>query len=480
MSSLRVVGANRTTEPDRRGPAAQANSPSGTTGFPETLGSASNALERPQTGQAGSLTTPETQQALPAQNTNRGSQRHSPHEKSPGGQGVAVTDPIVAPVADPATQSLAENSAIPTEPNRDAPPEAVLPWRGSGAGGQNVTAAPIANEGGRRLPTRRGPEETGATHTLGAAGPNLTGATSGGQFAAGSSPEGDSNGHPMVSRVADEVRLAVLAGAGANPDVTRETSQEQTIAPDGSDTSAAAHADPASLSADPATLAVSDISGLSFSFSDLSAMNPIPDALERSLVIAARLVSDDNDITAPFRSAPRSSDDFHLTASPGLVANAPTSMAGNTASAGSPVGNSPASAAANLSPTDLSAQLFHHVVGSAEAGGREVVLQLHPPELGDLTVRVLVTGRGVSAWFASPQIPVQQAISQAIGQLQTDLGNAGYNLTGAWVGADAGSTRERDARSLVPQQRGAVDSPSSEGSTGLPTLSAASGVSIYV
>ena len=112
------------------------------------------------------------------------------------------------------------------------------------------------------------------------------------------------------------------------------------------------------------------------------------------------------------------------------------------------------------------------------------MLQLHPPELGDLTVRVLLHGREVSAWFATPQIQVQQAISQAIGQLQTDLGSVGYNLASASIGADAwspsGSPGERDEGSLTPQQQGAINRSSGERSSGGPGLSSASGVSIYV
>src|SRR5262249_48544099 len=131
-----------------------------------------------------------------------------------------------------------------------------------------------------------------------------------------------------------------------------------------------------------------------------------------------------------------------------------------------------------------SAQLFHHVIGSVSSGGQEIVLQLHPPELGDLTVRVLVDGREVSAWFAAPQIQVQQAISQAIGQLQTDLGNVGYNLASASIAAEAwnpsGSRDERDEGSPTPQQQGAINRSSGERSLGGPRLSSASGVSIYV
>jgi flagellar hook-length control protein FliK len=158
------------------------------------------------------------------------------------------------------------------------------------------------------------------------------------------------------------------------------------------------------------------------------------------------------------------------------MAGAPNPLAGNIDLAASPSqGSAPSS-----QPVDLADQLAHHVMTSIDNGGREVVLQLHPPELGELTVRVLVSGRDVSAWFGSEQIPVQQAINQAIGQLQAELGNAGYNLNGAWVGADASGSREWDSRSFVPPPRGTADRSSSQGSPAPSTPSAASGVSIYV
>ena len=189
-------------------------------------------------------------------------------------------------------------------------------------------------------------------------------------------------------------------------------------------------------------------------------------------------------VQAPPPSALRNSEDQVRAAVPNLVVDVHTAETGNAAPGGLPGAASSPSSAANSFPADLSAQLFHHVMGSVGNGGQEVVLRLDPPELGDLTVRVLVHGREVSAWFATPQIQVQQAISQAIGQLQTDLGNAGYNLNSASVGTDAwspsGSPGERDEGSQTSRQQGAVNRPSAEKSPGRPRLSSASGVSIYV
>jgi flagellar hook-length control protein FliK len=110
-----------------------------------------------------------------------------------------------------------------------------------------------------------------------------------------------------------------------------------------------------------------------------------------------------------------------------------------------------------------------------------MVMRLHPPELGDLTIRVTVSGHDVSAWFTSPQPEVQNAISAAIGQLQTDLGTAGYNLNGAWVGADASGAQQQSAQAPTPLP---LRTPSTAASLALPAAvasrPAASGLNIYV
>ncbi|MGH7092815.1 MAG: flagellar hook-length control protein FliK, partial [Stellaceae bacterium] len=86
---------------------------------------------------------------------------------------------------------------------------------------------------------------------------------------------------------------------------------------------------------------------------------------------------------------------------------------------------------------DLGDRLSHQIVRLLANSDHSAVVRLHPPELGEVTVRVAIEGRDVTAWFGASQPLVQQTISQAIGQLHADLGSAGYNLSGAWVGADA-------------------------------------------
>jgi flagellar hook-length control protein FliK len=91
----------------------------------------------------------------------------------------------------------------------------------------------------------------------------------------------------------------------------------------------------------------------------------------------------------------------------------------------------------------ISNQVAAHLVRLVSSGTQEMVVRLRPAELGDVTVRIALNGRDVSAWFAAPQPQVQTAISAAMGQLQTSLGDAGYNLSGAWVGADGGNAQQQ-------------------------------------
>ena len=157
-------------------------------------------------------------------------------------------------------------------------------------------------------------------------------------------------------------------------------------------------------------------------------------------------------------------------------------VAGNAATP-TPLADAPTGTAAPAAPATLGDSVSRQVMGMIAAGGHEATLRLHPPELGDLTVRVVVAGRDVSAWFGSPQPQVQQAISHAFDQLRSDLGGAGYNLTGAWVGADSSGMQRRPG-AAPPPPAAARTAPSVPGvaATGAasPTLPASSRVSVYV
>jgi len=132
------------------------------------------------------------------------------------------------------------------------------------------------------------------------------------------------------------------------------------------------------------------------------------------------------------------------------------------------------------SPGGVSDQVAAHLVRLVSSGSRDMVMRLRPPELGDVTVRIAVTGRDVAAWFASPQPQVQNAISAAIGQLQTSLGDAGYNLSGAWVGGGAANARQEQSNSPPPAASRVLAAAAAIPSRATAPLPAASGLNIYV
>jgi hypothetical protein len=168
-----------------------------------------------------------------------------------------------------------------------------------------------------------------------------------------------------------------------------------------------------------------------------------------------------------------------------------TSDAGNPAAAAvgdsgapAPVASAAGASASDPTPTataSVSDQVAGQLVRLVSSGSRDMVMRLRPPELGDLTVRVAVSGRDVSAWFASPQPEVQSAITAAMGQLQTSLGDAGYNLNGAWVGADGSNAGQQGANpSPLPAARSLAAASSPGLSAAIAPQPAASGLNIYV
>jgi len=158
----------------------------------------------------------------------------------------------------------------------------------------------------------------------------------------------------------------------------------------------------------------------------------------------------------------------------GDVAPSPAVASGNvgTAAAGSAPGT----------PAAFGDAIASHVLTMAATGRQEATLQLQPPQLGEMSIRVSVQGRDVSAWFGSAQPQVQQAINDALGQLQLDLAGAGLNLAGAWVGADtSGMQRQYEGTTAATRRLGfaapAIERASREGAD---LSQRPSGVNVYV
>ncbi|HXC30272.1 MAG TPA: flagellar hook-length control protein FliK [Stellaceae bacterium] len=276
---------------------------------------------------------------------------------------------------------------------------------------------------------------------------------------------------------------AALSGQG-QPDQKLETAL---TAPDG-DVAAAGSPDIATFAATADVAGVSPLPGAAPAGPRLDAMRGLadsPSATQPSLPAVDMGQSAMADGGGAFASTTR--DRF----SPIAAATDTGDAAAATATATVSGGNSPALAAAAaatpaLTPDPAGAgsmadQIAGHMARMLSNGTREVTMRLHPPELGDLTMRVAVNGRDVSAWFASPQPQVQAAISAALGQLQTDLGGAGYNLAGAWVGGDTSGARQQGwNNSPAASQVGASLAAAAAAPAAAVSQPSSSGLNIYV
>ncbi|MDE1904040.1 MAG: flagellar hook-length control protein FliK [Alphaproteobacteria bacterium] len=126
----------------------------------------------------------------------------------------------------------------------------------------------------------------------------------------------------------------------------------------------------------------------------------------------------------------------------------------------------------------LANALGSQILSMVAAGRNQITVHLSPPDLGALTVHVEVQSRDVSAWFASPQPQVQQAVNDALAQLHGSLSGAGLNLSGAWVGADvSGGGNGRPAATPLSTRRIPMTTNRVEAASG--STNSVEGLSVY-
>ncbi|MBP5980950.1 MAG: flagellar hook-length control protein FliK [Halomonas sp.] len=133
-----------------------------------------------------------------------------------------------------------------------------------------------------------------------------------------------------------------------------------------------------------------------------------------------------------------------------------TALSGHTA-----LGNPPASApgasmvhASMNTPVNSPAwpaQLGQQLVQFAQRGGeQQVKMQLHPAELGPLSITLKVSEQGTQAHFLSSHMQVRQVIEQAIPQLREALAEQGISLGETSVGEQHSSNEQAFAQNGSP------------------------------
>ena len=200
-----------------------------------------------------------------------------------------------------------------------------------------------------------------------------------------------------------------------------------------------------------------------------------------STVVLATLATTDRDPnqSSPNGAAPASVGTGGQVVTSGVMAANLTPLA----TPSSPTAPAVANGAVNVVTPDGTNQPLANALGTqilsmVAAARNQVTVHLSPPDLGNLTVHVEIQSRDVSAWFASPQTQVQQAVSDALAQLHGSLSGAGLNLSGAWVGADvSGGGNGRPAATPLPARRTATATGRVETTAGGTT--SVEGLSVY-
>jgi flagellar hook-length control protein FliK len=342
------------------------------------------------------------------------------------------------------------------------------------------------------------PDRTAAAATPSAASRNDATAQSSPRVAAISTPTAKPQGTP--ARGPSPYSPAAI---GASDDTVEDNSSASFMLPITPPDGGAMAANPAermlpitatAISAGPAIVATGAPSQPALATGDLTGANPpgtpVAGADPRAPDLNIAVAPSANQGTAPPAAAGAAPPTVIVmprpaaATTPQLAANPPAIGATTAAPAAAPSSPPAVAATAPAGPgATLGNALAGHVMSLISTGRQEATLQLQPPQLGDMTVRIAVQGRDVSAWFGTAQPQVQAAVTQALGQLRLDLAGAGLNLAGAWVGADAsGTQRQAFEGSTGAARRPGFAAPTIEhaASDTADRPNRASGVNIYV
>jgi len=144
-------------------------------------------------------------------------------------------------------------------------------------------------------------------------------------------------------------------------------------------------------------------------------------------------------------------------------------MGGGTAGAMTSASATPAQASlpAPVTSPAWPQQLGQQLVRLSQNGVEQrVELQLHPAELGPLTVSLKVGDQGAQAQFLSAHAPVRQALEQAIPQLREALAEQGISLGETSVGEQHNGNRDTPPQPSGDMLASAGARESDEGAAG--------------
>lgn len=113
-------------------------------------------------------------------------------------------------------------------------------------------------------------------------------------------------------------------------------------------------------------------------------------------------------------------------------------------------------------PHELAHELGTRVHMAVREGGRELLVNLRPKDLGQLTIRVTMTDGVLHARITADRPEAARMLQQSLGQLDTALTDLGYSLDGldvSYGGQDARDARSSSAGTDAPARAAANDEP---------------------
>ncbi len=128
-------------------------------------------------------------------------------------------------------------------------------------------------------------------------------------------------------------------------------------------------------------------------------------------------------------------------------------------------------------PHELAHELGTRVHMAVREGGRELLVNLRPRDLGQLTIRVTMTDGVLHAQITADRPEAARMLQQSLGQLDTALSDLGYSLDGldvSYGGQDARDARSSSAGTEAPPRTDAIDDSEAVTTTAPTTHAAAS------
>ena len=123
---------------------------------------------------------------------------------------------------------------------------------------------------------------------------------------------------------------------------------------------------------------------------------------------------------------------------------------------------------------ELARELGTRVHMAVREGGRELLVNLRPRDLGQLTIRVTMTDGVLHAQITADRPEAARMLQQSLGQLDTALTDLGYSLDGldvSYSGQDARDARSSSGGTDAPARAVAIDD--TEAVTATPSTHAA-------